>query len=104
MEKFQGVGRSTMKPSLRLFSRSAWKGPYFVAFPNLRESIARNIPIYTKARACTVLPNFVGAKFMIHNGKMYNPVTITQEMVGHKLGEFAPTRKPFTYKASNKPK
>lgn len=38
------------------------------------------------------------AKFMIHNGKSYNPVTVTQEMVGHKLGEFAPTRKPFTYK------
>lgn len=87
-----------------------------MAFANLRESIARNIPIYTQARACTVLPNFVGyaissclmqeyypdvaisAKFMIHNGKSYNPVTITQEMVGHKLGEFAPTRKPFTFK------
>jgi ribosomal protein S19 len=35
---------------------------------------------------------------MIHNGKTYLPVTITQEMVGHKLGEFAPTRKPFSYK------
>ena len=35
---------------------------------------------------------------MIHNGKTYQPVTITQEMVGHKLGEFAPTRKPFSYK------
>ncbi|KIM31921.1 hypothetical protein M408DRAFT_63845 [Serendipita vermifera MAFF 305830] len=87
-----------MRPSASLLTRSAWKGPYFVAFANLRESIARNIPIYTQARACTVLPNFVGAKFMIHNGKSYNPVTITREMVGHKLGEFAPTRKPFTYK------
>ncbi|PVG02881.1 putative mitochondrial ribosomal protein S19 [Serendipita vermifera] len=93
-----------MHQSVRLFARSAWKGPHFVVFPNLQESIARNIPIYTMARSCTVLPNFIGAKFMIHNGKTYNPVTITQEMVGYKLGEFAPTRKPFSYKPSQKGK
>jgi len=44
------------------------------------------------------LPNFVGLKFQIHNGKKYDDITITEDMVGHKLGEFAPTRKNFTYK------
>jgi len=87
-----------MRLSLRLFSRSAWKGPYFVPFANLEDSVTRNIPIYTTARSCTILPNFVGAKFMVHNGKDYLPVAVTQEMVGHKLGEFSPTRKPFKWK------
>ncbi|KAL8850354.1 MAG: hypothetical protein Q9221_004674 [Calogaya cf. arnoldii] len=42
------------------------------------------------ARAATILPNFVGLKFQVHNGKVYNDVTITEDMVGHKLGEFSP--------------
>lgn len=41
------------------------------------------------ARAATILPNFVGLKFQVHNGKVYNDVTITEDMVGHKLGEFS---------------
>ncbi|KAL9102140.1 MAG: hypothetical protein Q9163_002671 [Psora crenata] len=49
------------------------------------------------ARSATILPNFVGLKFQVHNGKVYNDVTITEEMVGHKLGEFSPTRKQFRY-------
>ena len=91
-------------------------GPYFVSFPNLREALANNMTIQTQARSCTILPNFVGyalnkyaivviadfssdsVRFGVHNGKTYVPVTITQDMVGHKLGEFAPTRKQFTYK------
>ncbi|KAK9437239.1 hypothetical protein VB005_08223 [Metarhizium brunneum] len=51
-------------------------------------------PVRTQARSATVLPNFVGLKFEIHNGKDYHQVTITEDMVGHKLGEFSPTRKP----------
>ncbi|POR35711.1 37S ribosomal protein S19, mitochondrial [Tolypocladium paradoxum] len=51
-------------------------------------------PVRTQARAATILPNFVGLKFEIHNGKDYHQVTITEDMVGHKLGEFSPTRKP----------
>jgi ribosomal protein S19 len=43
------------------------------------------------------LPNFVGLKFQVHNGKVYHEVTITEEMVGHKLGEFSPTRKTFIW-------
>ncbi|KAI8941384.1 hypothetical protein NX059_002607 [Plenodomus lindquistii] len=55
-------------------------------------------PIKTQARSATILPTFVGFKFQIHNGKNYMDLTITEDMVGHKLGEFAPTRKQFTYK------
>ncbi|CAL8578632.1 mitochondrial ribosomal small subunit component [Xanthoria parietina] len=50
------------------------------------------------ARAATILPNFIGLKFQVHNGKVYNDVTITEDMVGHKLGEFSPTRKIFSFK------
>lgn len=57
-----------------------------------------NKPIFTKQRACTILPNFVGLRFMVHNGKDYLPVSITEEMVGHKLGEFSITRKAFSYR------
>ncbi|KAI0370937.1 mitochondrial 30S ribosomal protein S19 [Pilatotrama ljubarskyi] len=80
--------------------RSAWKGPFFVAFPNLRKALENNIAIKTQARSCTILPNFIGLRFLVHNGKDYVPVTVTQDMVGHKLGEFAITRKRFTYKAT----
>lgn len=79
-------------------SRSAWKGPFFVPFPNLQQALKNNAPIRTNARSCTILPNFVGLKFLVHNGKFHLPVTITEEMVGHKLGEFAPTRKRFSYR------
>lgn len=47
-------------------------------------------PIRTQARSATILPNFVGLKFQVYNGKVYHDVTITEEMVGHKLGEFSP--------------
>ncbi|KAA1085427.1 mitochondrial ribosomal small subunit component [Puccinia graminis f. sp. tritici] len=76
------------------------QGPYFTAFPNLAEALQTNTAIRTSARACTILPNFVGLKLLVHNGKEYIPVNITPQMVGHKLGEFSPTRKRFSYKAS----
>lgn len=49
-------------------------------------------PIKTWARACTVVPEFVGHTFMVHNGKVFHRVFVTEDMVGHKLGEFSPTR------------
>lgn len=73
-------------------------GPYFTAFPSLQEALRDNTPIFTKARACTIVPNFVGLRFMVHNGNAYQPVRVTDDMVGHKLGEFAPTRKRFSYR------
>ncbi|KAF8335793.1 uncharacterized protein EI90DRAFT_2912937 [Cantharellus anzutake] len=81
-------------------SRSSWKGPFFVSFPNIQEAKQSGIPIKTRVRSCTILPTFVGARFRVYNGKDYIPVHITQEMVGHKLGEFSPTRKRFTYKCA----
>ena len=47
------------------------------------------VPIRTQARSATILPNFVGLKFQVHNGKIYTDITITEDMVGHKLGEFS---------------
>ena len=77
-------------------SRSLKKGPD--VDPKLFQKVeAQNAaglkePIKTWARACTVVPEFVGHTFMVHNGKNHLKVFITEEMVGHKLGEFAPTR------------
>ena len=49
-------------------------------------------PIKTWARRCTIVLEFVGSTFMVHNGKMFHKVYVTEDMVGHKLGEFSPTR------------
>jgi small subunit ribosomal protein S19 len=49
-------------------------------------------PIKTWARRCTIIPEFVGHTFMVHNGKMFHKIFVTEDMVGHKLGEFSPTR------------
>ncbi|OTA54899.1 ribosomal protein S19 [Hypoxylon sp. EC38] len=57
-------------------------------------------PIRTQARSATILPSFVGLKFQIYNGKVYTDLEVTEEMVGHKLGEFSPTRKPFIWARS----
>jgi small subunit ribosomal protein S19 len=48
--------------------------------------------IKTWARACTIIPDFVGHTFLIHNGRLFDKLFVTEDMVGHKLGEFAPTR------------
>jgi small subunit ribosomal protein S19 len=49
-------------------------------------------PIKTWSRRCTIIPEFVGQNFLVHNGKSFAKVFVTEDMVGHKLGEFAPTR------------
>nr|CAG8480011.1 14716_t:CDS:10 [Entrophospora candida] len=82
-----------MQATAIAFGRSAWKGPYFVKFPGLKEAMKNNLPVKTQARSCTILPTFVGLKFLVHNGKDYVPVNITEDMIGHKLGEFSVTRK-----------
>jgi small subunit ribosomal protein S19 len=76
--------------------RSTKKGPYvdpklFAKLLKARE-IKSAQPITTWARRCTIVPEFVGATFMVHNGKTHIKVFVTEDMVGHKLGEFAPTR------------
>jgi len=77
-------------------TRSQKKGPFvdeklFGKVMNLKASGA-NTAIRTWARRCTIVPEFVGHRFEVHNGKMFHQVFITEEMVGHKLGEFSPTR------------
>jgi small subunit ribosomal protein S19 len=76
--------------------RSSKKGPF--VHPKVFAKVAalddRGVkdPIKTWARACTIVPEFVGHTFMVHNGKQHVKVFVTEDMVGHRLGEFAPTR------------
>ena len=76
--------------------RSLKKGPYVVE--RLLEKVARTEntgsrePIKTWSRACTIVPEFIGKNFAIHNGRNFIKLYVTEDMVGHKLGEFAPTR------------
>lgn len=88
-----------MKFMIPLMRRSAWKGPNVVNLP-ITDAIKNNTPVKTDARSCTILPQFIGLVFQIHNGKDYIDVLINENMVGRKLGEFAPTRKKFVYKYS----
>ncbi len=77
-------------------TRSIWKGPF--VHPSLLKKIDKikdktnQRPIKTWSRDSTIIPDFVGLSFLIHNGRSFIPITISEEMVGHKLGEFAPTR------------
>ena len=76
--------------------RSLKKGPFvyekvFKKVMNQQQSGNRD-PIKTWARRCTIVPEFVGCTFLVHNGKIFNKVFITEDMVGHKLGEFSLTR------------
>jgi ribosomal protein S19 len=60
------------------------------------------VQLRTHARQCTILPTFVGHTFHVHNGKQYVPVRVSEDMVGHRLGEFAFTKKPAKYKVDKK--
>jgi len=76
--------------------RSLKKGPFvseklFIKVMKQQES-GRREPIRTWARACTIVPEFVGHNFKVHNGRTFVDVFVTEDMVGHKLGEFSPTR------------
>ncbi len=77
-------------------SRSTKKGPFvdlkLYGKVEKQQSRGKADPIKTWARACTIVPEFVGVTFMVHNGKQHLKVFVTEDMVGHKLGEFAPTR------------
>ncbi|MCA9247072.1 MAG: 30S ribosomal protein S19 [Planctomycetales bacterium] len=76
--------------------RSLKKGPYvdLKLYAKVEKLEANGIkePIKTWARRSTIIPEFVGHTFMVHNGKAHLKVFVTEDMVGHKLGEFAPTR------------
>lgn len=77
--------------------RSSKKGPFvdFNVYGKVRKQLdagGAKTPIKTWARACTIVPEFVGFTFDVHNGKQFIKVFVTEDMVGHRLGEFAPTR------------
>ena len=77
-------------------SRSVWKGPF--VDPSLLKKVEKlksqtnPTPIKTWSRKSTIIPEFVGVSILIYNGKKFIPIKISEEMVGHKLGEFSPTR------------
>ena len=77
-------------------ARSVWKGPYFdvTLFKKVKKSKEESSksPIKTWSRRSTIIPDFVGVTIYVYNGKSFIPVYVTEDMVGHKLGEFSPTR------------
>ena len=87
-------------------SRSVWKGRF------VEESLIKKVdnqkkepnrkPIKTWSRKSTIIPDFVGVSFLIYNGKKFIPITISEDMVGHKFGEFAPTRQFFGHTPADK--
>lgn len=77
-------------------ARSVWKGPFVDGYllrkaQQAVESGSR-APIRTWSRRSTIMPQFVGLTFAVHNGRKFIPVLVSEDMVGHKFGEFAPTR------------
>ena len=76
--------------------RSVKKGPYvaekLIKKVTKQKDSGVNEPIKTWARSCTIIPEFVSHTFMVHNGNRFMKVFVTEDMVGHKLGEFSPTR------------
>jgi small subunit ribosomal protein S19 len=88
--------------------RSVWKGPFFDRYLLKKAEVAqasgRHDVIKTWSRRSTVLPQFVGLTFGVHNGKKFVPVYVSENMVGHKFGEFAPTRTYHGHGADKKAK
>ena len=72
--------------------KSAIKPPLIIDAPSTIKPATNPMPIKTWSRKCTIIPEFIGVSLLIHNGKKFIPIKISEEMVGHKLGEFSPTR------------
>jgi small subunit ribosomal protein S19 len=89
-------------------SRSVWKGPfvdgYLLKKAEKVRNAGRNEVIKTWSRRSTILPQFVGLTFGVYNGKKFIPVLVTENMIGHKMGEFAPTRTFSGHAGDNKAK
>ena len=89
-------------------TRSAWKGPFVDGYVLKKAEASRNsgrhemIKIWS--RRSTILPQFVGLNFGVYNGQKHIPVSVTEEMVGHKFGEFAPTRTFYGHSSDRKSK
>lgn len=89
-------------------ARSVWKGPFvdpgvLRAVRKAKES-KRNDVVKTYSRRSTILPDFVGITFAVYNGQKFIPVIVTENMIGHKFGEFAPTRTYYGHGVDKKSK
>jgi small subunit ribosomal protein S19 len=88
--------------------RSVWKGPFFdrylVKKAETVKASGRSDVVKIWSRRSTILPQFVGVTFGVHNGKKFIPVSVSENMVGHKFGEFAPTRTYYGHGADKKAK
>ena len=89
-------------------SRSVWKGPFVDGYllkkaEEVRAS-GRNSVIKTWSRRSTILPQFVGLNFGVYNGQKFIPVLVTEEMIGHKFGEFSPSRTYYGHGVDKKSK
>ncbi len=89
-------------------ARSVWKGPFVDGYLLKKAEVARNSGrndiIKTWSRRSTIMPHFVGITFGVYNGHKFLPVLVTENMVGHKFGEFAPTRTFHGHAADKKAK
>ena len=88
--------------------RSVWKGPFFDGFllkkVDAVKASGRKDVIKTWARRSTIIPQFVGVTFGVYNGQKFIPVLVSENMVGHKLGEFSPTRNYYGHGSDKKTK
>ena len=88
--------------------RSSWKIPfvdgYLLKKVKEYQNSSKKPIIKIWSRRSTILPEFIGLSFAVHNGKKFIPVNVTEDMVGHKLGEFSPTRTFFGHTADKKTK
>ena len=89
-------------------ARSVWKGPfvdgYLLRKAEASRASGRNEVIKIWSRRSTILPQFVGLTFGVYNGRKFLPVHVTENMVGHKFGEFSPTRTFYGHGADKKSK
>ena len=86
-------------------SRVKWKAPYVqnsLLTKLSNKELASKIEIKTISRHSIIVPKFIGCTIQVHNGKTFSKLKVTEEMVGHKLGEFSPTRKRFNFKKKKK--
>jgi small subunit ribosomal protein S19 len=87
-------------------ARSVWKGPFVDSFllkkAEKARASTRNEIVKIWSRRSTILPQFVGLTFGVYNGNKFLPVTVTENMIGHKFGEFSPTRTFKAHSAADK--
>ena len=87
-------------------ARSVWKGPFveesLIKKVEKQKLDPKRIPIKTWSRKSTIIPEFIGVSFLIYNGKKFIPLTVSEDMVGHKLGEFSPTRTFYGHTPADK--